>query len=1356
MKKSIVLSLCVISTLYAVENSTQENIYGLYFGTLDQATSRSELGERSRVDAILGCMHNRGGSDRIGFEDCTQITQIYAPSAAQSGILYKPDVKIDGVIFRDNIWCMESDNDNLGQNKKPNLNDFVSDIYNNKNELKINEEKEFTKTSFSTKVYKYKESYYQESYKNLSVNTTGVLKVISSGKKPFSFYLARNYEFLSDDVQRFAKDYVGIQSNMMSMDFSSRDEYMYSGIYQGAADSMPRYNDGNVGVRPYFNACNYYGVIDYDEKIKKNSKFGCDYFNQYSKLNEFEKYTLFYNSLEKDYKCNIHKTNANDVLADIQGNKNLTGIEFYAVTNEKGNTYEYRLYPSNVIFGQYNSDLDAKKNAKNLDLSVLIKDSNTCKMAVEGLSIKNILTYSPANFNNGFGWDFLDKKSDDLKTFKGVHFGWGNKIGKCYFANMQYYDKRTKTKDYTPFEAITAYDFFYDKKERFLQNNINNSANAYYSIHRDFNDIKGIYTSHKTQVEHNFTLNTRPTSFRKSDINSENTIENGKINADYTLVFYPDANNVSKTKISQNYNINQVEIKNAMNFGISEKSFDLVSSLQEGDKNNFQIQFKYNESLINVDRLSDNKFNIEADVLSYELEAVENAYFIKNKANSKSIKLKNSDYMALRLDNNFLNAINFANKPLLLAITITKGEYANNQRPFYETIQQSPIIEGSKKTIYVVIDANGFVKNDDLNTTEFGTIYDANNPNSSKTPILSSNSTRLVNGKAYTRIIGQPVYLGIKNNIYSNDKDIYITFKANKINSKENVDFIYKDTQGNVKSTVNEVMAEGKELYPYSNGTIELNNLNLGKYEVCYAIYSKNEIKKAKELNLTPNYLESNCTTHFSIRPAYIEYLGKNDFNAGANSVNTTINAKLYDLNDKEINMSNYEFGLTKALLNVKKSDEINDDDFNKGYNFNLSNTKKFVIDNIHTADFNKNNVEIKVEFPFATDTKIRLYEGKFTNNDRTNALCSDNILLNANDDLLRLSNTINNDGKVNCITPSKKDLEINFNSTASEYKLINPILNDTTPEKVFFTNTGADGHKLTLPFVINDTGDGLDYVYKKFSSDYELAFDLKLNNKDLNAVNRYLITKANKTIVNNKEITGINSNLIVKSVDKEQIKALAIISKKDLNAKFDKKLEEFYNKTNTNAIDTYIKDFAANENELNYIINLAYSKYFKTTDNISIDKNLVLLQPQAAEFKLLNTSTSSFKNLDTNKEIKDNLNKNYSFIFTGLVFKDAKAKLGATSHKLDSKKDIQAYYLNELSQRAPLTNAQYTKLGEITAGLELNMHYKSQAKKIGLSQIEVQLNAANQNKQYLKEVIDVKNSDDFHGASFTLEFQRD
>lgn len=1349
MKKVIAMSICTISVLYAVPNDTKETAYGLYFGSLDQATYKSGPGDRSRVDVILGCMHANGGSERMAVDDCAQITQVYK-AKTDRGILYKNNEKIDNYTLRDNIWCMESSNTKLGSDATPNVNDFVSDINSTtaSNILRITQDDaSVIKNNHKTSVYKYEQGYYQESYKNISVDTTGRLRVVSNGDKPFSFYLARNFENRSLDVYNFVKDYVGIQSGFMTMDYSRKDEGAYNGLY---SVNWSRNSDGSLKDRPYTDACNYYGYYESNrETFRKNGNFGCNYFKNYSNLNQIERYVRFYYSLANDYGCTIHETNANDIMPDNQRPRG-SGIEFYAVTNDKNEKLKYRIMPSGALFNQYNSDRNNKYNNKGANLGKLINGSNSCKMAVEGITVKNLLTYSPAEFNHGNRWEFLNQETSGMSIFNTRKFGWSNTIGKCYFANMQYYDRRDSENGFTPFEALTAFDFFYgNNTKRFLQNSLNNAV-ATYSIHRATKG--GIYTSNKVGVEHAFTLNTRPTSFRGKDISDTNT-KNGTVNADYELYFYPDATGVVKTAIFG-------DTRNIAKIG--DNSYDLVTSLEFGVDNNVQLQFTYQNhknsaTLIDVDRLKESKFKFTKGKIKIEgLKKSTNGYVKTGKQYNRSFNNDSNkivDYMALRVDNAFLNTIGYSNEPILVTVDLEEAVYADDDRPFY-SVNGDTIINANSGIFEVIIDLTGFKIGDG---TEFGTVYNKINPNSNETPDINSPDVVLEDGKAYTRIVGNPVFIGIKNLKYTNtnkidNDDIIISFTINKDgNTNSDIPFSYKINKDTSVNILENSPLKEKNVYPYRNGVIELRDAPVGKYEVCYQIYSKKNIEEAKKIaNFTPK-MDGDCTNTFSIRPAYIDYRTDKNYDAGALKQNGEFTAVLRDNKGNKIINTPNEFGLIKATLNVKDSNTKDDDSFATGYNFDLNGDTNKTIDDNNIVDFVKNGDTYKVvvgmQFPFSTDTKLRLTEGKFTLDDSKDDLCNKSDLTGKSSDILATANKIGKDGKIYCVTPSNGDLAINFKSTA-DYKLSDPVLKSETPVKVFFTTNASDGHKLAIPFVLNNNGNfDLKYVYKKFNNPYTFKYELNFDNKDKQALERYLINVGSRV----NGFDGLKTLIKIDSVAQDKIKITSTVSEYELNKKFDTKLKEFNNDVKTNNIADVMKSYEAEDGEIVAIVDLAYSKYYKTKANETIDSISLLNKPMVGEFKLLKGSTATLE--ESGKEIaKSSLKDDYSFIFTGATYKDTVAKKGDTAKILENK-DLEVYYLDENSQKRKLTSAEYTNFANISTGLDINTDYNSDV--VSGSDIEVRLNKDIAKKEYVKEVVNIKNSEDFHGGSFTIEFKK-
>lgn len=1345
MRKSIFLSIITVGVLYASPNETSVGTKGLFFGNLSNAKGDAYYG---KYNALLGCLHNRGGSDTIGYYDCTELVQVF-----------KGDNNSDSSDFRDNVWCMESNNPNLGNKNEPSKDEFASDIYNNGNVYVFNENNIL---KYNTKVYKYPNKDYQESYKNLRANTTGRLLVLAKNESdynPFSFYLTNNISNLNSDFAKFVNNYAGLLNGKMGFYTLPTNFGGKVSLYQGWIGNI-NMSRAQGGTESHKNGCNY-ASNGYGGGLKGGDR-GCGV-SDWNKLNFIEKYVRFYYDLTNNG-CSIKPVNywsdtnfRDDVARD-------GGIPRYGgIVDNNGKILYYRT-PTNATNSQATSDKLFVEEARDFNLGRVINGNEKCRQIIEEMTVKNASTYGTREFGNKS--DFLFFNNNNLEN--GNYFGqdmFSNGIGKCYFVNLQYYDNKGS------FPAITANKFLWGNQNRFLQNYLKQDgryAIANYSI-----DRKNIYNGNKPGNETSiFTLNTRPTSFRGADKEKYGNTSQGELRVNYNLIFYPDANGSKTTVIDDKLIPRTAKVENLPS-SFNEKEFYVVTSLEYGVNNNAQLSFTYqgkdldpnrlgyaNKAECNLDngqncgnmkfKFKDFKYNI------YKLQKTDGNFKVIGEEKDKTGRFDSeytTDFMALRVDEGLLNAIDYKdNDAILLELTLDKGYYADD-RPFFETKSDS-IIEADNAGRFVVIISDIKFSGGNL---DFGSIWDKGN--SESVPNMTGSNVGFSPGVVNTRVAGNPVFIGIKNSNPKNNlnpNDNFITFEIRDGNGSviknPNVSF-YENGKNKVNLNhdndslvtnplFNQTGFNGS--YPYNNGVLKIDDLKVGKYKVCFTIYSKPQIQEEINKNGSSNskvnvpVKMSDCSNEFSIRPAYAEYSTNTKFNAGENAKNggqrANFDVKLIDSKNRLIN-TNEEFGLTKTNLNVLDSNKTK-------YSFSLYATNNKKVSNTNEIAFNKqgegiytiNNVI--VNFPFSTNAELELFEGKFTKADSNAMLCNAGLS----------DNVIDTNGKVGCLIPYKTPLVINFNSL-KEYELRAPVINNVyTKEKVFFQSEKGDQNSLKISYVFNnkglDSANGLQYVYHKFDTDQKLNYDLKFDNKDSQYKDRYLVN-IDDLYVGSKKVNIISS---------EQIKIEdVLLTKEKLNKEFDTKLKELYDSTKASDSNITTTSFEAIKDKISANLDLAYSKYKKaTTDNSSIDMNSLLSKPSVAEFSLLSSSTVNENGKNTN------LSKDYSFIFTNVTYKDSSV-INKNNITLDPSKNLEIYYLNKKAEREKIAigSPLYSKPAkDIVNELSFNADYGSLITKDATTgDLTVTLTPSYSKKQYIKEVINLANTNDLNGGRFTIEF---
>lgn len=1352
MKKGITLSILTINILYASVVDTSEKTYGLFFGNLAQA--KEDASYYGRWNALLGCLHNRGGSDAIGFADCAELTQIYGDN--------KANYKIDSLKFRDNVWCMESSNSDLGTSKTPSANEFEKDIFNNGNVYNF---RNSVNLNYNTSIYKYKDGEYQESYKNLKASTTGRLIALASSKNPFSFYLTNNFSGHNGDFGRFVNNYVGLLNGKMRHDYISktdieRQHWKLTSIYEGWLTNLTSSRPNGCDASRY-TGCN--AVKSYKGTGFVNGKpDGCG-ISDWNQLHSIERYVRFYYDLE-NYGCTIRPVDyidseGVDVVYASSG-------PLYAgiITDDKRVLY-YRSY-ANATGGQPKIDQLRIGKARNFNLGRVINGNETCRQAIEEMTVKNISTHGTRDLGKSSDFLFFNNNNLENGTYFNKDLFTSQGIGKCYFANLQYYDKKNSNGDFTAFPAITAHKFLWGDQDRFLQNYL--ASDGKYAIANYSIDRKNIYKSDKPGSETSiFSLHTRPTSFRGVDENKYGNTKNGRLEAKYNLIFYPDANDSKMGLIDEQLQSLKYKVENLPSHLKDINEFDKVSSLTFDVNNNAQLIFMNDSEKLDPNRLSyANKEVCDIETKKgcenmsfkfenfkykiYKLEKTDGHYKIVGEEPEKT-GTYTTNYMAFRVDENLLNTIGYQNKDsILLEVTINNGKYDDN-RPFFE-VDSSTIVKAKKAGKFYAIISD--IKFDD-SALGWGSIWDKSD--AKKLPKMNDSNTGYDPSSANTRIAANPVYLGIYNNskLKLDNFDNFITFevKDNNGNLVKGKSISFYELGTNIVNVSN----ENKDLltnpifkptnninsYPFYNGVLKIDNLEVGKYEVCYNIYSKRQIQE--EINKNANNKDSKalvdlprkasgCTNKFSIRPAFIEYSTKTNFVAGENALSggklTEFNVSLKDSSKKDIN-TNENFAITKTDLIVENSK------LNK-YIFDLNNKNRSAISSTNPQAINKKGDnsyiinDVYVNFPLSTEAKLQMYEGAFTKDDSLGGFCNSGSANNA----------IGSDGKIGCLITSENPIALNFSSTR-DYALKDAIINNAyTNTKVFFKSEIGDQNSLKIPFVLNNQGinnpASLPYVYHKFNDNLELEYDLNFDNEDDAAKNRYL--------VNIDEVYTDSSYLV--NVAKKNIKVTKVILSKDkLNQEFDKKLEELYNETRTTNINGVIEKYGAKPDKISVDLELAYSRYKKTLDNKTLDNSLVT-KPDVAEFSLLRSSS-----IGEVGKTKFNPNKDYSFIYTGVTYKDSKIQNSNTITLKSS--DLELFYLGKKSIKVkftPETPTYKKSTKDIIDELRFIGDYGSSFAK-NKGDLEVTLNPSHSKKQYVKEIVNISNTSDLSGSSFSIEF---
>ncbi|WP_267523842.1 hypothetical protein [Campylobacter sp. MG1] len=774
--------------------------------------------------------------------------------------------------------------------------------------------------------------------------------------------------------------------------------------------------------------------------------------------------------------------------------------------------------------------------------------------------------------------------------------------------------------------------------------------------------------------------------------------------------FYPDFNAV---QINFNSNSNFYHkgegIINNKKYQIYKKIPELIidSIYKNSNTNNVVKQYKISYK-IQVINLTKNK-NI------YEKTNTINTY-----NESKILDYINSNKMEFFIRDFKINA----NDIMLIELEIQNIYDSNTNTAMFLNTSNKP-------KIAFIYDETG----DNINKFMFGSIWKIfdNKPsiNEELRPKLSDleNDKAKIANKAYTRVAGNDIYIGLLQNETANKIKFYSN--TDRVKNINNI-IIYKkcDFNGCSKDyVVNPDGVDGNGL-PTGDYVIEFINTTIGKHDICY-----------EELNKQNTVIKKECR-EFMVRPARIQL---DDINLNVDDsfqdTITKIKATIYDTQDRVINVNNLGVKLAKLKVYDSLSNE---------YKFDLENINYNKVSKTTPAMINKSNeLELKIGYPFSNEGKIEFLENDFVGDDILNDKCHTN----------GFSNTVNVDGKISC---NVKINEVNINFKSNSTKSLEDIkTSNNLSDAVLFSDEvigqseadlgkcfglGCDfTHSLELPIVIKNHGiiDNNKLVYKYFPNDISIEFDLKfLDNNDTNADKRYRIY----TNTLKEELINITN---------QNIKMNFIATKNILNKPFDKKLSELNKDVNINnkKLSDIAKNYLAKEKDLEFITKIGYTKFHET--NQYAPTNKAIINPMASEFSIDKTSTIKIDGVDTI------LSNNYSFIFASASYKDLKAPKNSKYIKLLST-DLNLNYIDKNGKISELYNTKSTtghyyleSIENIVNSIIFNSDYNSTVTKLPKGEVLIELDKNKQNNEYVKDLIRTYSTNVISSnSSFSIEFR--
>lgn len=874
-------------------------------------------------------------------------------------------------------------------------------------------------------------------------------------------------------------------------------------------------------------------------------------------------------------------------------------------------------------------------------------------------------------------------------------------LSKCYFVNMAYYaDNKTINNELERFKYSKdkniqdvyqvasprgARNFYYytiDKsnianKPAPYRLSVNTRALSMRNNGSLGNDLDLSKSSHGGVDD--------PGRFGLSHIKDLNAYYAGEktIKADITVKFYPDADESlidfvkePSEKINDIYAVDNnaqllVKFKNKGKYLLNkDRNTQSFSIYDCGDKWGF-CSSPAAISYLNLN--SKRSLIVDGKTLKIDDKTSTIKNFMKN----------NSEFYGAKIDYSLANEEK-CREDQLVELSVTEAEFKNDERKrvFFDEAGRN-IIKGNPIKFQFII--KGDINAPSCNTSKLSKDIVSVWNKSNTTPLLNQNA--ILGDAVYTRVEGGKIYVALTQESNKNQKIKFLSQKPDK----------YIDANGF------EVVSENG-FYPLTKGVFVYDNLKSGIHNVVLAIYDNSNLEVAKSV------IYSN---DFSVRPAKITYDIKKEFKAGKSlkigGLNEDLNTKLYDLNGNVTKLD--DLHLNKADLKVKN------------YEFKLE-TNGAQIDENNSSLITANPINININYPFASSVKI-IFDTDYKADKEPLCRANEKSFDDAKDNKL-----IN--GKVACNIPSENEINVDFileDNDNIKYQKHNNINSNA----VFFSNYKANNelkdkvNALVLTGYISqnnvkDYVENEDFknVYKEFKHSRKIEFDLKFDNKNVNAQSRYIHYVDSKL-----ESEG---NIDVKNT---KIKYIEEFGLDRLNDKFDNKLAELYSEYSSGKKLSEIAD--KYEGEGNYYtvdFALAYKKSFAN---------------ESKKFNL--TSNSKIILSKDDKIIKEFSLAKQPFVYAEMKIKDMKG-----NDNILNNVDIGYIDENGKKQAFGTGGISYTKnMSDVMKTTSFISNYGSS---IDVNTGKITKSSKLQNTQYTKEKFYYKDSSEIEGSGeFTVEF---
>lgn len=495
----------------------------------------------------------------------------------------------------------------------------------------------------------------------------------------------------------------------------------------------------------------------------------------------------------------------------------------------------------------------------------------------------------------------------------------------------------------------------------------------------------------------------------------------------------------------------------------------------------------------------------------------------------------------------------------------------------------------------------------------FKTVY-VDNENDSVIKNNQINENAKYGDAIYTTLANKDFYVKLD----AKKSDVYVDFTPN---GNFSIDKIYNEL-GIVKKGEKTEENPCGDKYALDNLVLKLTAKDPRQINnISYTQYKQKVVGNKKVCEILQN--DKNETTFksndFAIRPEYFETKPSDKITQEAGKIVTHnfVSKDLKGFNDLQIGYSKIELREDDLSI-VEKAGE----------------GMKFTADKSQPID-NKGNFNLNINFPVSTVVDLELAETNFANNDKNNGYC-----IGADNSFDKNSANTKVNGKIHCYVPMKDKIQVEFTSNTKalkdEYSYCNDIdtcknYDKTTGEiqidavnKIGIKNPAYDklmvGDKNGLVYTLNLVSTNSDdkYVPTKYNNPLSLVVSLKVDDEAL---------LSNANIINN------NPSYEKGTTDNSAIIKLEI-SKDTLNEKYKKALSDLLTQPN----------ITLSAHTQNYDID---DVKFEDSTVFFFNKNKII----PAQTVELDVKVNGRDDFDIT------FNKDYDVAYTGLIFKDVKAK---------------------------------------------------------------------------------------------------